>query len=1022
MNNFVHLHLHTMLSNPTTILDSVNSYKEYIAKAKEYNMTAICFTEHGNVMSWYNKMLECKKNNIKYIHGCEAYVTKSLKEKVRDNYHCVLIAKNTEGLFEINYLLSDKVAFNNDGHMYYNPRITYDELKSTSDNIIILTACLGGILNSDDNELKDDFIEYMYKNRHKCYLEIQPHMDSKKDQSRYNKFLLDIHNKYNIPMVATNDVHYLDEEYKYARSLLQQRKNIHFENEDEWCLDFKDYNNILNCFLKQGALPKNIILQALNNTGKISDIVEDYTIDNSIKYPKLYKNPKEIFDKKIKEGIEKRNIDINKYRTRLKHEYETINSNGSIDYMLLEEDVKKHCRENGIKYGASRGSSSGSVIAYLLNITDVDSLKYDLNFERFMSKERVSLCDIDSDYEPSKRHLVKKYLHEKKGLYCAEIITFNTIKEKGALKDIGGALKIPFNIMNDITKNIDDEDKIAKYTKEYPELFKYAKLLEGVVVSVGVHPAGTLVSPIPLDSFTSTFRSKTCEYPITQLNMKEVDKLNFVKLDILGLETIEIINDTCKMANIDFLTPQNFNPEDENIYKEIHRSSVGIFQWESPTAFEYYKQLFSKETILNIKSNNTNFKYLDLLSIGNGAIRPAGESYRDELAQGTYKDNGIEVINEYFKSTLGNCVFQESIMGFLNKFCGFTMGEADLVRRGFAKKTGTEEFIPKIRQGFLENSGLSKEEGKIAIDTFIKVVEDASDYLFSLNHSLVYSIIGAMCGYLRHYHTLEFITVCSEHSKDDQNKTNEIMNFIKKHTDFKVENIKFGKSESKYVCDKTTNTIYKGMNSVKYINNAIPNELNNLYGEKDFYKLTELIKFETSTNSRQLETLIKIDYFKDFAKIGKLLKFVELYKKMDKQNFSKEKTDDLILEIIKPYSEEKPKTYVLKDKDNALKDLWNKISDQDLDIITQLQNELELLGYLQSEIPKGQYVFDVKWSGKSKAGNKGAWLISRRNSKEGWFKFKKGLTLPSKDSIIITDDIKGKESYTIHNYSIMKEA
>ena len=410
------------------------------------------------------------------------------------------------------------------------------------------------------------------------------------------------------------------------------------------------------------------------------------------------------------------------------------------------------------------------------------------------------------------------------------------------------------------------------------------------------------------------------------------------------------------------------------------------------------------------------------MSIGNGAIRPAGESYRDELAQGTYKDNGVEVINEYFKSTLGNCVFQESIMGFLNKFCGFTMGEADLVRRGFAKKTGTEEFIPKIRQGFLENSGLSKEEGKIAIDTFIKVVEDASDYLFSLNHSLVYSIIGAMCGYLRHYHTLEFITVCSEHSKDDQNKTNEIMNFIKKHTDFKVENIKFGKSESKYVCDKTTNTIYKGMNSVKYINNAIPNELNNLYGEKDFYKLTELIKFETSTNSRQLETLIKIDYFKDFAKIGKLLKFVELYKKMDKKNFSKEKTDDLILEIIKPYSEEKPKTYVLKDKDNALKDLWNKISDQDLDIITQLQNELELLGYLQSEIPKGQYVFDVKWSGKSKAGNKGAWLISRRNSKEGWFKFKKGLTLPSKDSIIITDDIKGKESYTIHNYSIMKEA
>ena len=680
-NNYTPLHLHTMFSNITTTLDSVNSYEDYILKAKEYNMKAIAFTEHGNVASWYNKLLECKKNNIKYIHACEVYVTEDLDDKKRDNYHCVLIAKNTKGLKELNYLMSDKVAFNrDDNHYYYNPRITYRELKETSENIIILTACLGGLLNS---KLKDDFIKFLTENKNRCYLEVQPH--KVEEQINYNKQLLQISKEYRIPMVATNDIHYITSEHKRGRELLQKRKNINFENEEGWDLAFKSYNDFLDDFKTQNCLEESVYTWAIENTNVIASQIEEYQIDIAIKYPKLYENSEDIFIEKIKSGIKWRGIDIEKYRDRINYEFSVMKKNGVIDYMLLEEDVKSWCRKNNVKYGASRGSSSGSVIAFLLGITDVDSLKYNLNFERFLNPERVSLADIDSDYEPSKRALVKDYLYNKKGLYCAEIITFNTIQEKGALKDVGGALGYDFELMNEISKNIDNEDSKIEYEKKYPELFKYAKILEGVITSVGSHPAATLVSPIPLEGVCGTFTSKTCEYPITQINMKEVDKMNFVKLDILGLETIEIINDVCEMVGIDFLTPQNFNPEDENIYNEIKKSGVGIFQWESNVAWDYFNKLFSDETINKIKEKNKNFSYLDLLSIGNGAIRPAGDSYREDLSNGIYKENGSDVINEYFKSTLNNCVYQEQIMGFLNKFCGFTMGEADLVRRGFAK-------------------------------------------------------------------------------------------------------------------------------------------------------------------------------------------------------------------------------------------------------------------------------------------------------------------------------------------------
>lgn len=221
--------------------------------------------------------------------------------------------------------------------------------------------------------------------------------------------------------------------------------------------------------------------------------------------------------------------------------------------------------------------------------------------------------------------------------------------------------------------------------KKYPDVFKYVDLVNGVVVSVGNHPAGCVVSPIPVDEWFGTFTTSSDEYPVSLLNMKEIDSLNFVKLDILGLDNIGLIYKTCDLAGIPFATPDNIPADDMVVWNSIKDDTTMIFQWESQSATAYLKQLFSDETIARIREKNPNFSYMDLLSIGNGAIRPAGESYRDKLAQGIYQDNGHEALNKFLAPTLGYLVYQEQIIEFLHSFCGYSMGEADIVRRGFAK-------------------------------------------------------------------------------------------------------------------------------------------------------------------------------------------------------------------------------------------------------------------------------------------------------------------------------------------------
>ena len=456
--------------------------------------------------------------------------------------------------------------------------------------------------------------------------------------------------------------------------------------------------------------------------------------------------------------------------------------------------------------------------------------------------------------------------------------------------------EVPYNYIKFAEELIDmvevDEESARK---KYKRIFKYVDLVNGVVVSVGNHPAGCVVSPYPVEEWFGTFTTKTNDYPISVLNMKEIDSLNFVKLDILGLDNVGLIYKTCDLAGIPYATPDNIPPDDENVWKSIREDTTMIFQWESPSATAYLQKLFSDSTIEKIRAKNPDASYMDLLSIGNGAIRPAGESYRDKLSNGEYALYGNEALDDFLKPTLGWLVYQEQIIGFLHKFCGFTMGEADIVRRHFSKKTGTDKDIPIIKNGgylndnhyikgfiqtMYDDYGVEQEEAEKLIVGFLQVIIDASDYLFSKNHADPYSWIGYICGYMRYYYPLEFITSALNIFIGKEDKTLAITEYAKKRG-IKISSIKFRHSTAEYTFDKETNTIFKGVESIKFMNSKVA-KVAILNSDKSYISFIDCISdFLTGTaiNMKQMRILIDLDFFEEFGDANYLNMQLDLFDK-----------------------------------------------------------------------------------------------------------------------------------------------
>lgn len=1076
MVNYFVFHLHSMLSNPSTNIDSVTNFKSYVSEAKRLGMKGLCFSEHGNIFEFCHKKEEIEAAGMKYVHGMEAYLTDTLERGKRRAFHCILIARNYEGFLEINRLFT-KSYNRNDGHFFYNPRITFDELEQTSDNIIVTSACLGGPLGKGEKEVQDRFLRFLVNNKNRSFLEIQHHNVAQ--QITYNQKLVQLSRDTGIKLIAGTDTHALNEEHMIGRKQLQISKGVNFPDEDEWDLVFKSYDELLSAYELQGSLPYDVYMEAIQNTNVLLDMCDSYALDTSKKYPKIYKDSVETFKQKINEGFEH-----NKYVKqhpkkevikRIREEEQVYEKVEAVDFMLLMYYLKEWQLKHGIYTGPGRGSVSGSEIAYVLGITEMDSIKFDLNFFRFLNPSRVTNSDIDLDFGDKDREKMKKFLLDDHmglpNIQTAEIITFNTIKMKGAIKDIGRALQMPLKEVQDISNAVETDENQKQYInekwrKKYPELFKYVDIVNGVITSIGTHPSGVLISDRDISSLIGLCSLSTTPYPVTALNMKELDALWFVKLDVLGLANVDLINQTCKLAGIERLTPDNTDLDDMKVWESIREDTTGIFQWASDQASAFIKKFMSDKVIKIAKEHNPNFSMLKHFSFGNGLLRPACASFRDSVANGEFYTNGLQELDDFLATTFGHCIeenqyvsttegqkkikdvqigdrvytfdgvhtvinkfengvkilvnvklvngvevrctpnhmfltmegwkmaisltendvaifngspchilsvikcdcgntydlevetahnyivngvvvhncsMQEDIMRFLVRFCGYSDGESDNVRRAIAKGKGTRQLLPEIEQRFIEYSsqtyGVTKEKCAEVIKPFLQVIQDASNYGFSWNHSDAYSCIGYICGYLRYYYPYEFIATALNVFQDKPEIFSTFVDYANRHG-MKIAPPRFRKSQYTYIYNKEDQTIEKGLGSIKYINKDCADSLYAIR-HMQFNSFTDLLYYvteNTSIDKRQLETLIKCNYFDEFGKNGKLIELLERFKEKYKKTHT-DKTKMKRLEELREYE--------------------GYIDDCRLPFCEQIETELDVLGYIAFRAPCNKRLFYV---------------------------------------------------------------
>ena len=967
-NNYTLYHLHSDFSNCTTNIDSVTKVSDYVARAAELGMTALGFSEHGNVYGWWRKKCAVEATGMKYIHAVEAYLTETLEEKVRDNPHCVLVARNYQGFLELNRLVT-RSHNRLDNHFYYVPRISFDELFATSDNIIVTTACVGGPLCKGSEEAQEKMLAYLTREKHRCFLEIGHHMDSR--QAEYNRKLLGIHEATGIPLIAGTDTHALNEEHIAGRRIMQLAKRIHFDGEDSWDLQMRSYEELCEAYARQGALPETAWGAALDNTNALADMVEPFEIDCGLKYPRLCDDPVAVLREKVAAAraahpyVDQRHSPEVLDRV-IEEELSVYEAAKSAEYMLLQAHLVDWERANGVRRGYGRGSVNGSMIAYLLGITEMDSLKFGLNFFRFMSPTRVTNADIDADYGSADRARVKDFLlRERMGLpqiKSAEIVTFNTIKEKGAIRDVCRALDIP---LRDVDRIIEDfESDPEGFFGSGTEVACYVRIVLDTIVSVGTHASGVLLSDLPIAETIGLGTISTSEFPVSMLDMKELDDLMMVKFDILGLDNIAVINQTCDLLGIERLTPDNVDLEDEAVWKSIRDDSTLIFQWESQSARAFLKRLMSDGTLDKFRARTKDFSMLKLLSLGNGLIRPACASFREEVAGGEFYDNGFPALNEFLSRESGRIVMQETIMRWLVEFCGYSPPESDNVRRAIAKKKGTETLLPEIRQRFIDYAptryDITPEKCAQVIDPFLRIILDASAYAFSWNHSDPYSATGYICGYLRHYHPLEFLTTALN-VFDKLEKQAEIIAYAAK-IGVRVTPPKFGVSRSDYAFDPEKRVIAKGLGSMKHMSAAVADEIHALSRRREwdcFIDLLGDLYRETRVNSKQVDSLIKVDFFSGYGNQRELLRLTELFeqfKRGEAKQVKREQVDGGPFEAaIRRYATwqtrngEEAKSYTFTDLPGFLRECERIVKAsglEELPLAVRVQNFADVMGYV----------------------------------------------------------------------------
>ncbi|RHE72344.1 PHP domain-containing protein [Mediterraneibacter gnavus] len=941
MKRYENYHKHCHESNITT-LDCVVKNTDYISRSLELGCKNYFTTQHG----WTGKYLEaydlCEKNNLKMIYAAELYMVKDRKEKDNSNYHVVIVAKNQDGFYELNEIMSES----NKTGFYYKPRIDIELIKRLNpNNFIITSACVGGILRPS-NDMKVMF-ETIYGHFNKnFYLEVQNHQYD--IQTNHNKNMLLLKQHYGLKLIHANDSHYIYPEQSKDRLKFLKGKGMNYGDEDSFILDFPDYDTIVERYKKQGILSDWQIEEALQNT-LIFDECEKLYFDKEIKMPTIYPGyTQEEKDKELAKHIcskwdnEKVNVDKSRweeYKKGIAYEYKIIKDTKMSDYFLFNEkmvDLAKR-KYGGVLSRTGRGSAVSFYINKLLGFTEIDrfAAPVPLYPTRFMSTARIletrSLPDIDQNWAQVDAPIkASKELLGDDGVYY--MYALGTMKESSAFRNLCRAYEFPMHEYNEVAKNIDAYREDKKWKNIIEESQKYI----GTIESISPSPCSFVLSNKPLSRELGLIKigGELCAC----IDGYTSDVWKYLKNDYLTVTVWRIISNFYKrikqpIPNIREL----LNKIDENtwkLYEDGMTSTLNQADTEISTSMlKKYKPKTDAE-----------------MSAFVAAIRPGFASLVNTFLNRKKYTTGVKEIDEILAPSYHFMLYQESIMAFL-VWCGMKEDHTYDIIKKISKKKFTDDAKEELRQellhGYKKNLGTEK-----GFDEVWQVVDDAARYSFNASHAVSVAYDSLYGAEAKSHHPLEYFETVLNEYKSDNEKTSRIIAELD-YFGITLEGIKFGKSKNEYTSDKETNTIYKSISSIKYCNEKIATELYELGSKNKYNTFVEVlddIKKKTSVNSKQLTILTGLNFFSEFGGNKYLLNVIDIYEKFSKcKQISKKKLDSLGLTefLMKKYSG-KETASLYKDIDNVglIEELCSHVENKKMGIIESMKFEKEYLEYI----------------------------------------------------------------------------
>jgi len=818
--SFVHLHLH----NEYSVLDGVGTSKQYVALAKGLGHTHISISNHGNIDGAIEHQKQCIEAGIKPIIGAEMYMVPdiTIKNKGEKRYHITLLVENQTGWRNLLQLLT---IANIEG-FYHRPRIDHKTLMNHIEGLVILSACSSSYLLLDvESRMILDYIKAVGKDR--VFLEVMPH--NIPDQIKVNKLAMKLSKEIGVQVVATNDAHYpTNEATKHQEVLLAIQSKKKWTDKDRWkfnCdgLYLRSEEEMFDAFKKQKCLTDNEIKRALRRTMTVAKICENFTIEKQEVYlPSIKKFPSEeaellFLENHIYRGLKQRLEgltfeELKPYKERIEVELKLIISKKFVRYFLIVWDLIKWCHKNNILTGPGRGSVGGSLVAYLLYITDCDPLVYGTEFFRFVSEERADLPDIDMDFEDIRRTDVRKYLSDKYGEYnVSGLSNFLTMKGKGVLRDVSRVFDIPLVEVNfaakamieaeegkEVEESFKKVGECHRFEAKHPEVVEICKSIEGQIRGYGQHAAGVCISENDLRkgyNCNLVTRSNTI---VANWDMRNAEYCGLMKLDILGLSALTILNECRRLVKqnhgID-LDYKKITFDDPKVFKEISAgNTVGAFQISTPGLTGYCKEL-------GVENFQMIYAVTALWRPG-----PLQSGMTELYSKRKRKKVKIEKIHPIFdkitEETFGVIVYQEQVMKAINQLAGISMATCNKIRKIIGKSMGNAAFN-KYKDDFLQGC---KNQGTVTEKKAIQIwdmMSKSGSYSFNLSHSVEYSMITYWDMFSKTYHPNEFLTACL--TMGDKDKNVEYIGEAKR-LGLNINLPKIGVSDAvKWNCDKNGN-------------------------------------------------------------------------------------------------------------------------------------------------------------------------------------------------------------------------